>query len=159
MVWFFERESKKLRLRDEGNDRGDDVLIKVVTILNVGFDRSELCRSLPLAFRNSWMFTVFILGSAIAGFPHRNINGRNLNNFYLSISYCLTHLVSIMGRDLYKQRDSLLNEPKNKLTCCYAKGKRDLRPNETLRDDANFHSRHFDRETVSKRSGQIKITN
>jgi len=23
---------------------------------------------------------VFILGNAIAGFPHRNINGRNLNN-------------------------------------------------------------------------------
>ncbi|KAH3881766.1 hypothetical protein DPMN_005693, partial [Dreissena polymorpha] len=55
-------------------------------------------------------------------------------------------------RDLYKQRDSLLNEPKNKLTRCYAKRKPDLRPNGTLRDDANFYSRHFDRETVTKRS-------
>ncbi|KAH3751346.1 hypothetical protein DPMN_185899 [Dreissena polymorpha] len=55
-------------------------------------------------------------------------------------------------RDLYKQTDSLLNEPKNKLTRCYAKRKRDLRPIETSLDDANFHSRHYDRETVTKRS-------
>ncbi|KAH3838931.1 hypothetical protein DPMN_112348 [Dreissena polymorpha] len=64
-----------------------------------------------------------------------------------------------LSRDLYKQKDSILNEPKNKLTLCYAKRKRDLRPNETSRDDANFQSRHFDRETVTKRSSQIKITN
>ena len=31
------------------------------------------------------------------------------------------------------------------LKLCYAKGKRDLRPNETSRFEANFHSRHFDK--------------
>ncbi|KAH3869293.1 hypothetical protein DPMN_032456 [Dreissena polymorpha] len=49
------------------------------------------------------------------------------------------------SRDLYKQRDEKLTKPKNKITRCYAKGKRDLRLNETSRDKANFHSRHFDK--------------
>ncbi|KAH3754972.1 hypothetical protein DPMN_189653 [Dreissena polymorpha] len=48
-----------------------------------------------------------------------------------------------MIRDLYKQRDA--NDPKNKLTRCCAKRKRDLPPNEILRDEAKFHGRHFDR--------------
>ncbi|KAH3811940.1 hypothetical protein DPMN_140358 [Dreissena polymorpha] len=58
-------------------------------------------------------------------------------------------LTLVYSRDLYKQRDETLTEPKNKLTRCYAKGKRDLRPNETSRDEANFHSRHFDKARQS----------
>ena len=68
-----------------------------------------------------------------------------------NIRFSLINIINNMrkllafDRDLYKQRDETLTEPKNKLTRCYAKGKRDLRPNETSRFEANFHSRHFDK--------------